>query len=105
VSGRRFRKGLIESPTPNRLPDELAELAWGVAHPARVKILQLLSKQGNCLCGEIVERLPLAQSTVSQHLKILRDAGLICGQVDGPKVNYGINHRMLDRLKSLVADL
>ena len=85
--------------------DELAELAWAIAHPARVQIVRLLIGREACVCGEIVDCLPLAQSTVSQHLKILKESGLIQGEVDGPKVCYCINPKQLERLKKLVADL
>jgi ArsR family transcriptional regulator len=84
---------------------ELAELAWAIAHPARVQIVRLLLARKACVCGEIVDCLPLAQSTVSQHLKILKDSGLIQGDVDGPRVCYCINPQQLHRLKALVADL
>ena len=84
---------------------EFAKLAWAIAHPARVQIVRLLIDRKTCVCGEIVDCLPLAQSTVSQHLKILKDSGLIQGDVDGPRVCYCINPQQLHRLKALVADL
>ena len=70
---------------------ELAELAKALAHPARIAILKELAKRQTCICGEIVEVLPLAQSTVSQHLKELLNAGLIKGTVDGARSCYCIN--------------
>jgi ArsR family transcriptional regulator len=85
--------------------NEFAKLAWALAHPARVRIVELLIGREACVCGEIVARLPLAQSTVSQHLKILKDSGLIQGEVDGPKVCYCINAKQLKRLKAFVAGL
>ena len=85
--------------------DELAQLAWAVAHPARVRIVRLLVNRQACVCGEIVDQLPLAQSTVSQHLKILKESGLIQGEVDGPKVCYCINPQKLKELKALIAGL
>ena len=85
--------------------EQLAGLAWAVAHPARVRIVRLLASREACVCGEIVDRLPLAQSTVSQHLKILKESGLIQGEVDGPKVCYCINPQKLQKLKALVAKL
>jgi ArsR family transcriptional regulator len=85
--------------------DEFAKLAWAIAHPARVQIVRLLISREACVCGEIVDCLPLAQSTVSQHLKILKESGLIQGEVDGPKVCYCINPKQLERLKSLVVGL
>jgi ArsR family transcriptional regulator len=85
--------------------EELAALAKAVAHPARVKILRLLARKAACVCGDIVDELPLAQSTVSQHLKVLKEAGLIRGEVDGPRVCYCIEPRALRRLKVLVAGM
>jgi ArsR family transcriptional regulator len=85
--------------------DELATLTKALGHPARVKILRVLARRGRCVCGEIVDELPLAQSTVSQHLKVLRDAALIRGEVDGPRVCYCLSPRALRRLKALVAAL
>lgn len=92
------------------LPDDpeadlLADLAWAVAHPARVRILRLLINREACVCGEIVAELPLAQSTVSQHLKILKKSGLVQGEIDGPKVCYCIHREKLADLKRLIANL
>lgn len=84
---------------------ELAELAKALGHPARVKILRLLARRGQCVCGTIVKELPLAQSTVSQHLKILKEAGLVRGEVDGPRVCYCLSSRALRRLKALAGAL
>jgi ArsR family transcriptional regulator len=67
---------------------ELARLAKALGHPARVAIVRLLLGKTECICGDIVERLPLAQATVSQHLKVLKDAGWIQGSIDGPRVCY-----------------
>jgi ArsR family transcriptional regulator len=85
--------------------DELAMLAWAIAHPARVRILRILLAQEACVCGEVVDQMPLAQSTVSQHLKILKESGVIKGEIDGPKVCYCVNPAVLSRLKALVAEL
>jgi ArsR family transcriptional regulator len=92
----------VEGPEAER---EVAELFKALGHPARVRILKLLARRGQCLCGEIVEVLPLAQSTVSQHLKILKDAGLVRGEVDGPRVCYCLADRAVRRLKALTAAL
>jgi ArsR family transcriptional regulator len=92
-----------EDPRPDS--DALAALAWAVAHPIRVRILELLLERESCVCGELVELLPVAQSTVSQHLKIMKDAGLIQGEVDGPKVCYCVDSAGLARLKNLVRGL
>ena len=85
--------------------EELAQLAWALAHPARVRIMRLLLSQNACVCGEIVDQLPLAQSTVSQHLKILKESGLVQGEVEGPKVCYCVNPLKLKELKKLIASL
>ncbi|MCA9089278.1 MAG: winged helix-turn-helix transcriptional regulator [Planctomycetaceae bacterium] len=95
---------------PVKIPDDarfdvLARLAWAMAHPARVRIVRLLISREACVCGEIVAELPLAQSTVSQHLKILKESGLVQGEIDGPKVCYCINREMLAELKQLIAEL
>ena len=70
---------------------ELAIFAKALSHPARISILKYLAEQSNCMCSDIVEELPLAQSTVSQHLKELKNAGLIKGNIDGPKICYCID--------------
>ena len=89
-----------------RQPEQrLAAMAWGLAHPLRVRILQLLVKRETCVCGEIVDEMPVAQSTVSQHLKILKEAGLVQGEIDGPRVCYCINPTSLADLKELIDKL
>lgn len=85
--------------------EELARLSWALAHPARVRIVRLLLSRTSCMCGEIVEEMPLAQSTVSQHLKILKETGLVQGEIDGPRVCYCVNPQAMGRLKGLVAEL
>lgn len=70
---------------------DLAAFAKALSHPARIAILKVLAQHNECICGRIVEILPLAQSTVSQHLKELKNAGLIDGTVDGPRSCYCIN--------------
>ncbi len=85
--------------------EELAALAKAIGHPARVQIMRLLVRREACICGDIVDELPLAQSTVSQHLKVLKDAGLIRGEIDGPRVCYCVEPRVLRRLKALVGSL
>ena len=69
----------------------LADVAKALSHPARIKILKILSEMDVCMCGEIVDLLPLAQATVSQHLKELKRVGLIKGEIEGPKTCYCIN--------------
>jgi ArsR family transcriptional regulator, arsenate/arsenite/antimonite-responsive transcriptional repressor len=75
---------------------EFAEFAKVLSHPARIAILKTLAEKQMCICGEIVEVLPLAQSTVSQHLKELKNIGLISGEIEGVKSCYCINWTKLD---------
>ena len=85
--------------------EELASLAKAVGHPLRVQILRILAARTSCVCGDLVDELPVAQSTVSQHLKVLKEAGLIRGEVDGPRVCYCLEPRGLRRFKALVGGL
>lgn len=73
--------------------NRISKYAKALAHPARVAILQFLAKKNSCMCGDIVEELPLSQSTVSQHLKELKEAGLIKGEIEGAKVCYCIDEK------------
>ena len=75
----------------NQKEIDLARYSKALAHPARIAILQLLQSKKGCICNSIVDELPLSQSTVSQHLKELKKAGLITGEVDGPRVCYCID--------------
>jgi ArsR family transcriptional regulator len=104
-----MNKKRCEKFSPSILPAEddktLAELAQALSHPARVAIVRLLMERKTCLCGDIVEVLPLAQSTVSQHLKMLKQAGWIEGEVDGPRVCYCLNPQTLKRFKNLIKSL
>jgi len=77
----------------------LADIAKALSHPARIKILKILTEMDVCMCGDIVELLPLSQSTVSQHLKELKRVELIQGDIDGPKVCYCVNNKMLQKAK------
>lgn len=94
------RKSGVFSETEN----ELAEVAKALGHPARIAILKELAQRNVCVCGEIVDTLPLAQSTVSQHLKELKAAGLISGTVEGVKSCYCINWAALARFKAVLED-
>lgn len=85
--------------------ETLAALARALAHPARIQILRTLAARGTCVCGQIVDTLPLAQSTVSQHLKALREAGLICGETDGPRTCYCVDAAALARAEAAFAAL
>ena len=85
--------------------NRIAAYARALSNPARVAILQLLIKRQNCICGAIVDELPLSQSTVSQHLKELIDSGLIKGDVDGTKVCYCIDEAEWENAKNVIAAL
>ena len=102
----------VEAATPDLRPVEgpeaeadLAALAKALAHPARIRILRILTHRNTCICGDIVAEMDLAQSTVSQHLKILKEAGLIRGDVEGTKVCYCVDFQNLRRLRALVGSL
>src|SRR6185436_2040246 len=79
--------------------NELSDFAKAISHPARVAILKKIAASETCICGEIVEVLPLAQSTVSQHLKELLKAGLITGTVEGVKSCYCINWKTFEKFE------
>jgi ArsR family transcriptional regulator, arsenate/arsenite/antimonite-responsive transcriptional repressor len=84
-------------------PDEtLARLARALGHPARVRILRFLLDREECMAGGIAEELPLAQSTVSQHLKVLREAGLIYGEVDGTRICYCADRERIEQIRTLL---
>lgn len=91
-----------ETTWPDCADEQLAQLAAALGHPARVAIVRLLKTRASCICGEIVEVLPLAQSTVSQHLKVLKEAGWIQGEVDGPRMCYCLNETALERFRGLL---
>ena len=81
--------------------DRFARMCKAMGHPARVRIVRLLLSVETCVCGDIVDRLPLAQSTVSQHLKVLKDAGLVVGTIDGPRTCYCLDRDALAEFKTL----
>ena len=81
--------------------EQLSRFAKAMGHPARIAILQFLAKQETCYFGDIHEELPIAKATVSQHLKELKEAGLIQGEVETPKVKYCINRDNWELAKDL----
>jgi DNA-binding transcriptional ArsR family regulator len=85
--------------------DSLAERCKALGHPARIRILTHLIREDRCLCGGIVEIMDLAQSTVSQHLKVLKDAGLVRGEIDGPKTCYCVDRRTLTQVQEAIRAL
>lgn len=82
-----------------------AEIAKALGHPARIAILKILSQRKTCFCGDITEILPLAQSTVSQHLKALKSAGLITGEVEGVRTCYCLKPEGIKELNELLSEL
>lgn len=97
--------GLTKTAEFTKTQNDLAVLAKALGHPARIAILQFLIKTKSCVCGEIVDELPLSQSTVSQHLKELKNAGLIKGEIEGPSVCYCIDERAWVRANKQIGDL
>ena len=84
---------------------ELAILSKAIGHPARIQMLRMLSQRESCICGDFVGEIDLAQSTISQHLKVLKEAGIVQGTISGPSVCYCINRQVLRRFKALVAGI
>ncbi len=85
--------------------DAFALICKALGHPARMKIVEHLKARERCVCGQIVKILPLAQSTVSQHLKCLKEAGLIKGVVEGLSTCYCLDHETLDKFKQMASKL
>ena len=84
---------------------ELAVLCKALGNEARIMILRVLIDRDYCICGEIVDELPISQSTVSQHLKVLKNCGIVQGEVQGPSICYCINPKTIKRLRVLIASL
>ncbi len=85
--------------------NRMADLAKAFAHPARVAILQMLAQKKACVCGDLVDELPLAQATVSQHLKELKRIGIIRGDIDPPRVCYCINETVWQEARQMFGTL
>ncbi len=84
---------------------QLARFAKALGHPVRIYILELLSSQSCCYSGDLSEQLPIAKSTLSQHLKELKDAGLIQGEIEAPKIKYCINKANYERARVLFKNM
>lgn len=97
--------GLTKTEGFSKTQLEIAAVAKALGHPARIAILQFLATQKACICGDIVDSLPLSQSTVSQHLKELKRVGLIKGDVEGPSICYCIDEKNWHKVKTIMADL
>lgn len=94
---------LTDPPADSSL--DLAKCCKALGHSVRIRILNYLKEADGCICGKIVDRLPLAQSTVSQHLKVLKEAGLVKGEVEGPRTSYCLDKEKLARFKKLISSL
>ena len=92
--------GVTKSDKFTERQNELAAMAKAIGHPARIAIIEYLLKADSCICGDIVEELPLAQPTVSQHLKELKNAGLIKGNISGTAICYCIDEKGFEKIKS-----
>ncbi len=97
--------GLTKTAEYTKAQNDLAVLTKALGHPARIAILQFLIRTKACVCGDIVDELPLSQSTVSQHLKELKNAGLIKGDIEGPSVCYCIDEKNWNQAKKLISGL
>jgi DNA-binding transcriptional ArsR family regulator len=91
--------GLTKTEAFTKTQNELAAFAKALGHPARIAILQFLVRTRSCVCGDIVDELPLSQSTISQHLKELKKVGIIKGDIEGPTVCYCIDFKVWDRAR------
>jgi ArsR family transcriptional regulator len=103
------KKNNLDPPqNDNRQPveaDTFSRMCKALAHPVRIQILQHLMSFNQCICGEIVNRFPLAQSTISQHLRMLKDAGLIQGTIEGSRTCYCVDHDRLNTFKNMAKAL
>jgi DNA-binding transcriptional ArsR family regulator len=97
--------GLTKTEEFTKTQNELAAMAKALGHPARIAILQFLAARKSCVCGDIVDELPLSQSTVSQHLKELKKVGLIKGEIEGPSVCYCLDEKTVQRASKILGDL
>jgi len=87
------------------IQNDIAKIAKALGHPARVAIVEYLAKVNVCICGDIVNELPLAQPTVSQHLKELKNAGIIKGEIEGNSICYCIDEQVIDRITTYLSDI
>lgn len=97
----------VSAPVETELKEseEIAAIARALAHPARVRIVRLLLQRGDCVCGTIVDQIGLAQSTVSEHLRILKAGGVIRGTIDGPRVCYCLNPARVTALQAFLGEI
>jgi ArsR family transcriptional regulator, arsenate/arsenite/antimonite-responsive transcriptional repressor len=93
--------GITKAGVFNDHQNLIAKYAKAFAHPARVAIIEYLVKTRACICGDLVDQLPLAQSTISQHLKELKRIGIIQGDIEGPRINYCVNEKAWEEMKNI----
>lgn len=97
--------GITKTEVFNARQNKVAKYAKAFAHPARIAIIEYLVKTKACVCGDLVDVLPLAQSTISQHLKELKSTGIIQGDIEGPRINYCINEEAWGEAKSFFVEI
>ncbi|MCM2285319.1 MAG: metalloregulator ArsR/SmtB family transcription factor [Desulfobacula sp.] len=85
--------------------EQLAKIFKALGHPTRVKIVEHLIHINTCVCGEIVNIFPFSQSTISQHLKILKESGIVCGEVEGPKTYFCVDKAVLEEFREYIKNL
>ncbi|MCG8640569.1 MAG: metalloregulator ArsR/SmtB family transcription factor [Desulfobacterales bacterium] len=85
--------------------DQLAKVFKALGHPTRIKIVEHLIQINTCVCGEIVDIFPFSQSTISQHLKLLKESGIVCGEIEGPKTYFCVDKAVLNQIKTYVKNL
>jgi DNA-binding transcriptional ArsR family regulator len=93
--------------TINEFPQKdirIASIFKALSHPGRVAILRVLAEKQSCICGELVSQLPMAHSTVSQHLKVLKQAGFVKGEIDGPRSCYCLDYNTIKEVEKLWSD-
>lgn len=97
--------GITKTELFKKRQNRIANLAKAFDHPARVAIIEYLLSNQTCICNDLVNELPLSQSTITQHLKELKQIGIIKGEVEGPKVNYCIDEKTWEEAKEIFATL
>ncbi len=102
MSATKCKPGLNHAELQDISEDDLAELCKALSHPARIRLIRILLAKGECISGDLADEFSLAQSTVSEHLRILKEVGLVKGSIDGPRRCYCVNEERLNYFKSLV---
>ena len=97
--------GLTKTKLFEKRQNKIAAFAKAFDHPARVAIIEYLLQNNTCICNDLVNELPLSQSTISQHLKELKQIGIIKGEVEGPKLNYCIDEKVWNEAKDIFSNL